>query len=137
LENKITGRESQGACRQDELIAIETWCESWNIKINEGETQVSYFSQRLRSPEVHLTLNGRNIPFVNHVKYLDVIFRKRITWRLHIEMIEAKAFKTFIRIYSLFKNERLSANIKINLHKTLISSVVTYACPAWEFATDT
>jgi hypothetical protein len=52
-------------------------------------------------------------------------------------VIEAKAFKTFIRIYSLFKNERLSANIKTTLHKALIRSVITYACPAWEFAADT
>jgi hypothetical protein len=42
-------------------------------------------------------------PFVNHVKYLGVIFDKTITWRLHIEMIEAKAFRTIIRIYSLQK----------------------------------
>jgi hypothetical protein len=52
-------------------------------------------------PEAHLTLNGRNIPFINHVKYLGVIFDKRITWRLHIQMTEAKAFRTFIRIYSV------------------------------------
>jgi hypothetical protein len=45
--------------------------------------------------EAHLTLNGWNIPFVNHVKYLGVIFNKRITWRLHIEITEAKAFGTF------------------------------------------
>jgi hypothetical protein len=52
-------------------------------------------------------------------------------------MIEAaKAFRTFIRIYSLFKSERLSANIKVTLHKALIRSVLTYACPAWEFAAD-
>jgi hypothetical protein len=37
-----------------------------------------------------------------------------ITWRLHIEMIEAKAFRTFIRIYSIFKCERFSANIKLD-----------------------
>jgi hypothetical protein len=36
-------------------------------------------------------------------------------------MIEAKAFGTFIRIYSLFKSERLNANIKLTLHKALIS----------------
>jgi hypothetical protein len=66
-----------------------------------------------------------------------VIFDKRITWRLHIEMIEAKAFRTFIRIYSLFKIERLSANIELTPHKALIRSVLTYACPAWEFAADT
>jgi hypothetical protein len=48
-------------------------------------------------------------------------------------MIETKAFRTFIRIFSLFKSERLSANIKLTLHKALIRSVMTYACPAWEF----
>jgi hypothetical protein len=51
-------------------------------------------------------------------------------------MIEAKAFRTFIRLYSLFKSERLSGNIKLTLHKTLIRSVMTYACPAWEFAAE-
>jgi hypothetical protein len=59
-----------------------------------------------------------------------------ITWRLNIEMFEAKAFRTFIRSYSLFKSERLSANIKLTLHKPLIRSVMTYACPSWEFAAD-
>jgi hypothetical protein len=55
---------------------------------------------------------------------------------IHIEMIEAKSFRTFIRIYSLFKSERLSTNIKLTLHKALIWSIMTYACPAWEFAAD-
>jgi hypothetical protein len=96
------------------LNAIETWCERWNVKINNDEFQAICFSHRLRPPQVHLTLNGQNIP-VNHVKYLSVIFDKRITWRVHVEMIEAKAFITFIRIYSIFRNERLSANIKLNL----------------------
>jgi hypothetical protein len=88
------------------LDAIETWCEYWNIKINEGKTQAIYFSHRHRPPESHLKLNGRNIPFVNNVKYLGVIFDKRITWRLHIEIIEAKAFRTFIRsiLYSKVSN---------------------------------
>jgi hypothetical protein len=85
-----------------------------------------------RLPEAHLTLNGWNIPFVNHVKYLDVTFDKRITWRLHIEMTEAKAFRTFIRIYFLFKSERFNTIIKLTLHKALIRTVMTYACPAWE-----
>jgi hypothetical protein len=52
-------------------------------------------------------------------------------------MIEAKAFKTFIRIYSLFKSKRLRTNIKLTLHKVLISSVMTYACPTWDFAAHT
>jgi hypothetical protein len=97
-----------------------TSCERWSIKINEGKTQAIYFSHRLRSPESHLTLNGQNIPF--RVKDLGVIFDKRITWRLHIEIIEAKTLRTFIRIHPLFKSERLSANIELTLHKALIRS---------------
>jgi hypothetical protein len=61
----------------------------------------------------------------------------RIIWRLHIEIIKAKAFRTFIRIYSLFESELLSANIKRTLHKALIRSAMIYAYPAWKLAADT
>jgi hypothetical protein len=87
--------------------------------------------------EAHLALNGRNNPFVNEVRYLGVILDNRITWRLHIEIIEAKAFTTFIRVHSLFKSDRLSANIKLTLQKAVIRSVMTYACPSWEIEADT
>jgi hypothetical protein len=90
---------------------IETWCERWNIKINEAKIQAIYFSHGLRPPEANLTLNEQNIPFVNHVKYLGVTSGKRIARRLHIEMIETKAFRTFITTYSLFKGESSSTNI--------------------------
>jgi hypothetical protein len=116
---------------------MESWCKRWNIKINEDKTQAIYFSRKHRPVETCLGFNGRNIPFVNQVKYLGVVFDRKITWRLHIEMMEAKVFRTFIRVYYLFKSERLSANIKLTLHKALIRSIMTYACPAWEFTADT
>jgi hypothetical protein len=119
------------------LTLMELWCGRWNTKINEDKSQAIYFSHRSRPVGACLTLNGWNIPSVSNVKYLGVIFDRKITWRLHLEMIEAKAFRTFIRVYSLFKSERLNANIKLILHKVLIRSVMTYACPAWEFAADT
>jgi hypothetical protein len=122
---------------QRDLSATETWYERWIIKINDDKTQATYFSHRLRPPEAHLILHKQNIVFVNYVKYLGVIFDKRITWRLHIEMFEAKAFRTFIRIHTPFKSERLSANIILILHKALIKSVMTYTCPACELTAGT
>jgi hypothetical protein len=118
------------------LSAIGTWCERWNTEINQDKTEAIYFSHRLGSSEVHLTLNGRKFPFVNYIKCLAVGSDKRITWRLHIEKIEAKGFRTFVRIYSLFKSGRLSSSIKLTLHKALIRSVMTYACSAWLLAAD-
>jgi hypothetical protein len=45
-------------------------------------------------PGNELQLNGRNIPFVNSVKYLGVIFDRKMTWRPHIEIIAAKTLST-------------------------------------------
>jgi hypothetical protein len=118
------------------LDSMAAWCVRWIIKLNEDKTQAIYFTHRNRLPDFLLRLNGRNLPFVNSVKYLGVLFYKEMTWRLHIQMIEAMHFRTFIRIYSLFESERLSANIKLTLHKALIRSVITYACSAWEFAAE-
>jgi len=53
-----------------------------------------------------------------------------------METIAAKAFRTFISIYPLLKSERLSVNTELTLYKALIRSIMTYVCPAWEFAAD-
>jgi hypothetical protein len=57
---------------------MESWCERWNIKINEEKTQTIYFSHRRTAVEAFLTLKGRQIPFTNYVKYVGVIFDKKI-----------------------------------------------------------
>jgi hypothetical protein len=105
---------------QQSFSATETRYESWNMKINYHKTEVTHLSHIFRFPEAHLSSNGQNIPFVNHMKYFRVIFDKRFTWRLQIEVIDAKAFRTFTRMVSLFRIERLSANIKLTLHKALV-----------------
>jgi hypothetical protein len=108
------------------------------MKINEGKTQAIYFSKRRRIPGDDLQLNGRNIPFVNSIKYLGVIFDRRMTWRRpHIEKIAAKALGTYIRTYSVFKSKHFNANIKLIVYRALTRSIMTYACPTWEFAADT
>jgi hypothetical protein len=80
------------------LDSIAAWCKRLNIKINEDKTRAIDFARRNRPPDSLLTLSGWNIPFINSVKYLGVIFDKRMTLKLYIQMIEAKAFRTFIRI---------------------------------------
>jgi hypothetical protein len=118
------------------LNAVGSWCQRWNIKINEEKTRAIYFSKRRRMPWDDLQLNGRNFPFVNSVKYLGVIF-DRMTWRLHIEMLVAMALGTYIRTYSIFKSTHLSANIKLIVYRATIRSIIIYACPTWAFAADT
>jgi hypothetical protein len=60
-----------------------------------------------------------------------------MTWRLHIEKTAAKALGTYNRTYSIFKSKHLSAHIQLIVYRALIRSIMTYACPTWEFAADT
>jgi hypothetical protein len=117
------------------LNSMATWCKNWTIK-NQWRRAI-YFSHRISPPELLLTLNGNKIHFVNSIQNLGVILDKKIIWKLNIETVATKAYRTLIRLYSLFKSDRLSTNSKLTLHKTLIRSIITYACPAWEFAADT
>jgi len=42
----------------------------------------------------------------------------------------------FISIYHNFKSERIKGQYTIQLYQVLIRSIMTYPCPAWEFAVD-
>jgi hypothetical protein len=96
------------------LSSMAVLCKWWNIEINEDKTLAIYFSHQIRPPESLLTLNVGNIPFVNSVKYLHVIFSTKITFRLYVETVATK-----VRLYSLFRIEQLSTNIKLTLQKSL------------------
>jgi hypothetical protein len=52
---------------------MENWYERWNITVNEDKTQGIYLFHSRPQPESHLTLNGRNIKFLNSVKYFGPI----------------------------------------------------------------
>jgi hypothetical protein len=118
------------------LTAVNSRCEQWNIKINERKTRTTYFSRILRVPDDVLQLIGQDTPFVNNVTYLGVTFDRGMIWRLHIERTVAEVLRTYIRTYFLFETERSSTNIKLTLYKALIRSVMTYACPTWEYTAD-
>jgi len=45
--------------------------------------------------------------------------------------VATKAVLIFIDIYPILKRERLNLGKKFTLYKVLITSVLTYNCPAW------
>jgi hypothetical protein len=79
-------------------------------KINEDKTLALYTSP------IELLNEWMEQPSVNNVKYIGVIFDKKITCILYTEMAETNDFETFIRLHSLFKRNRLYTNIKLTLH---------------------
>jgi len=64
-----------------------------NIKEDKTQTVCVYRGPKLQNS--YLKLKGRNIPFVNHIKYLDVIFDRITTLRIQRKTIDDKACRTF------------------------------------------
>jgi hypothetical protein len=61
------------------LTEVNSWCERWNVKINEGKTQAICFYRSVGDPDGILQLNERDIPYVKNITYLDVIFDRKMT----------------------------------------------------------
>jgi hypothetical protein len=118
------------------LTAVNSWYEHCNTEINEDKSQAIYFSRRRKVPGNVLQIKGRDIPFVNSVKYLCVTIDRKMIWRHNIERTVAKVLRKYIKKYSLFKSGHLSANIKLKFYRALIKSVMTYTCPIWEYLAD-
>jgi hypothetical protein len=80
-------------------MSLESWSELWNFKINDFEIQAVGSSGGDGPVDSHLTLKGQSIPFLKR-ELLGVIFDRR----LYTDTIEAKAFRTFIRVCGLLPN---------------------------------
>jgi hypothetical protein len=48
---------------QCDLTSIESWCEGWNIKINDVKFKAIYFSYWQKEVDAYLILKGRHISF--------------------------------------------------------------------------
>jgi hypothetical protein len=115
----------QNSCLQNGDVVCFLWGTNWIYVcyVEKGRPPVWYSGQSSwqQNRDVMCFLWGTNWIYIC---YLEERWSK------------PRFFRTFIRIHSLFKSERLSANIKLTLHKSLFRSVMTYACPAWEFAAE-
>jgi hypothetical protein len=118
---------------QSSLTSIESWCERWNIKISVDKTQA--IAQMCIGRDSSYTEGNEHV-FVKEVQYFGVFFYIRVTWRKHIDSIVTKALRTYIRMYSLLKIDRLSAKSILTLYKASMRSKMTYVCPVWECAVD-
>jgi hypothetical protein len=92
-----------------------------------------YFSHTCRPVEARLTLKGRSTFFCKQCEIFRCNFLEKTPWKIHIEMVAAKAFRTFLRIYLLLKSEPLSINT-LPLYKAFIRFIMTYTSSTRDFA---
>jgi hypothetical protein len=102
------------SCNNNGIVGSNGFCWVCRLVLSRGPMGQGHliFSQMLI-----LYLDGRNMPFVNRLKYLGATFNERNKWGRHIKMSETKVFRTYNRLHPLLKSESLRANLKLTFHR--------------------
>lgn len=118
---------------QNNIKQIVTWTNQWRIKLNPTKCQAKIFT--LRRPKIPPNIKIHNNPIIwnnGPVKYLGVLFDKRLTWKPHVLATVNKTYGKIMKLYP-FINRKSSLKIQYQLllFKAVILPSLTYACPVW------
>ena len=110
------------------LRKLETWCNENGFKFSPTKTVCVHFTQtRKACPDPELYLNGNKIPIVNQVKFLGVIFDKKLSFLPHIKYLKDKCIKALNLLKIVSKTEwGGDRKVLLRLYRSLIRSQLDY-----------
>ena len=115
----------------DELFCVSRWMKANVLSLNVSKTFAMMFSNRHNSDAagIQLLLNGSEIQFLCHIKFLRIIIDTKLNHKQHIHSICNKVSKS-IRIFYNLKNI-FPLCILINLYYALIYPYFLYCIVIW------
>ncbi|XP_063416816.1 uncharacterized protein LOC134699058 [Mytilus trossulus] len=122
---------------QETLNNISAWSKKWGFKISKTKTIGVIFGDR-HVYSVNLMLDNEPIKFQNHVKFLGLIFDRKLTWNKHVNYLleRSKAILNVLR-YVQANNYGMGTDSLLMLYKSLLRSVLDYGCQAFNSASIT
>ena len=105
----------------------------WKISLNVSKTVAAFFTNRRRReiPRRPLNIDGSAIQWTHEpVKYLGMLFDKRVTMRQHIQYVIDKTSKAVRILYPLLnRKSQLNKSNKILLYKVALRPILSYGGP--------
>ena len=117
-----------------ELNKIAEWATDNKIKFNERKSKAMLMTRRKRNEhkEIAIYLNNRTIPQVERIKYLGIIFDRKLTFKEHINYVTNKCTKL---IFTLVKSAKLNWGLNHKARETIylgeILPLLFYDVPVW------
>lgn len=126
---------------QKAINKIHSYFTRWRLKINSEKTQAIFFTKRRKEeflPNRKLKVDNVEIEWVSRIKYLGIIFDKKLIFADHVTSVIQKAQK-YIKIFYPFicRKSKLFKKTKIILFKVVFQSIMRYASPVWHGCADT
>ena len=127
---------SDSAVIQKYFDKFQIWCNQWGFRISETKTTAVIFTRK-HEPEknVELKIGNKNIRFEKSVKFLGMIFDRRLTWNEHISYVVERCKKR-LNLLRALSGIDWGANKKtlVMLYRTLIRSIIDYGSEAYDSA---
>ncbi|KAF4527730.1 hypothetical protein B566_EDAN012993 [Ephemera danica] len=97
-------------------------------KPERAKTEVNFFTRKLAKQftrKNNITFQGKNLPWLEEVKYLGVIFKQRLTWRPHIQNTGKKGHVALSCLYPLIcPRNGLDPTLKSIVYKTCVHPIL-------------
>ena len=113
------------------------WTNKWRMVVNTTNTEVICFSKSNSIP-VRVTLNGKPLNQVGGKKLLGIAVDENLKFNKHVENARTKAVKTLSSIGRLLdETGGIRTELGLQLYKSLVFPILTYAYPAWSLISNT
>lgn len=140
------GRSLRVICSrlQKSLDIFSDYLQKWKISPNASKTQLIIFPHKPRalylkpSSRHVVTMRGIPINWSNEVKYLGLLLDDKLTFRNHIDGIQAKCNKYIKCLYPLInRKSKLCLKNKLLIFKQIFRPAMLYAVPIWSSCCNT
>jgi Reverse transcriptase (RNA-dependent DNA polymerase) len=124
------------------VVEVSNFFKSWKIKLNNSKTEFIVFTKsgvmKKRLSKIPPIVDGVTLKWKDSVTYLGVELDQKLTIRPHINKVIAKARRMVSTLFCLLKrNSAVSERSKIDIYRSIVRPIMTYACPIFTNCAET
>ena len=120
---------------QGTVDRIQKWTDDWGLDINKVKTVSTVFSLSTSKENIQLKLDNVILPQVETPTFLGVKLDSRLTWKPHLEEVEARSIRKLAIMRKLAGTTwGASSSILKNVYTGSVRPILEYASNAWNTA---
>ncbi|XP_015437856.1 PREDICTED: RNA-directed DNA polymerase from mobile element jockey-like [Dufourea novaeangliae] len=118
---------------QEALEILKMWCDSTGLSVNPDKLEVVRFTKRIKIPATEpLRYEGKELKLVDEVKFLGVLFTKKLLWRRHVfNKITCGKNNLYMVSRAIGGTWGFSPRITNWIYKSIVVPRVTHGAIAW------
>ena len=113
------------------LLQLQTYCETWGLRLNVGKTKIVIFSRGKVRQIPNFYYNHTPIDTVWHYKYLGVTFNYNNKFGLAIKERCKLATSAMFSLLKKIRKNNLPLDVQIELFERCVHPVLLYGCELW------